>query len=129
VRRLPLLLALVPAFALAASGCGDSKPHLFAPAKTRECLVEKGARIGGRLDFIASTATGGAFKARIEKNAVTVVFGQTEEDAHQIALAYTRAAGRNIGIGDILARRLNVVLLWDAHPSDEQLGIVADCLK
>jgi hypothetical protein len=127
VRRLVVLFVLVLVLVLA--GCGSSGPDLYSRDKTRECLVGKGMRIGGRLDFIASTATGGAFRARIAPTAVTIVFGQTEEDARQIELAYRRAAGRNIGVGDILARRLNVVLLWDAHPSDEQLGIVAGCLK
>lgn len=125
MRRLLVLAAL----ALTVAGCGGSGADLFSLAKTRDCVAGKGGRIGGQLDFIASTATGGAFKARFGSNTVTVVFGQTEEDAHQIELAYTRAAGRNIGIGDVLARRLNVVLLWREHPSDEQLGTVADCLK
>jgi hypothetical protein len=125
MRRLLALAVL----AVAVTGCGGSDKHLFTLAKTRDCVVGKGARTGGALDFIASTATGGAFKARLGSNQVTVVFGQTEEDARQIEFAYTRAAGKNIGIGDVLARRLNVVLLWRAHPSDDQLGTVADCLK
>ena len=125
MRRLLALAAL----AAAAAGCGGSDTHLFTLSKTRDCVVGKGARIGGGLDFIASTATGGAFKARLGSNSVTAVFGETEEDARQIELAYTRAAGKNIGIGDVLARRLNVVLLWREHPSDEQLQTVADCLK
>jgi hypothetical protein len=125
MRRLLALAALV----VAVAGCGGSDQHLFTLAKTRDCMAGKGARIGGRLDFIASTATGGAFQARLGSNTVTAVFGQTQEDARQIELAYTRAAGKNIGIGDVLARRLNVVLLWREHPSDEQLGTVADCLK
>ena len=125
MRRLLVLAAL----AVAVAGCGGSGSDLFSLAKTRACVADKGARIGGPLDFIASTATGGAFKARLGTNTVTIVFGETEEDARQIELAYTRAAGQNIGIGDVLARRLNVVLLWREHPSDEQLETVADCLK
>ena len=125
MRRLAVLLVLAATLV----GCGGSGNHVFSRVKTRDCIVSKGGRIGGRLDFIASTATGGAFKARIETNSVRVVFGLTQNDAHQIELAYTRAAGKNIGIGDVLARRLNVVLLWSAHPSDEQLATVAQCLK
>lgn len=124
MRRLFLLLALLP---LAA--CGGSETKHFTLAKTRDCLVDKGAKIGGRLDFIASTATGGAFKARLSDNSVAVVFGQTEDDARQIQSAYERAAAPNVGVGDILARRFNVVLLWRNHPSDGQLETLADCLK
>ncbi len=124
MRRLLLLLALLP---LAA--CGGSETKHVTLAKTRDCLVDKGAKIGGRLDFIASTATGGAFKARLSENSVAVVFGQTEDDARQIESAYERAAAPNVGVGDILARRFNVVLLWRNHPSDAQLEALADCLK
>jgi hypothetical protein len=124
MRRLLLFLALLPV-----AGCGGSETKHFTPAKTRDCLADKGAKIGGRLDFIASTATGGAFKARLTGNSVAVVFGQTEEDARQIESAYERAAAPNVGVGDILARRFNVVLLWRNHPSDAQLEVVADCLK
>src|SRR5919204_4318320 len=107
MRRLLLVLAL-----LLVAGCGGSDTTRFTPAKTRDCLSDKGAKIGGTLDFIASTATGGAFKARLNDNSVAVVFGQTEEDAHQIESAYERAAAPNVGVSDILARRFNVVLLW-----------------
>jgi hypothetical protein len=125
MRRVPLVLA----FVLVLAGCGNSKPDLFTRAKTQQCLVKKKVRIGGRLDFIASTATGGAFKARLAKNSVTVVFGLTEDDARQIELAYKRAAAKNVGVGDILARSNNVVLLWRQHPSDLDLQTVANCLK
>ncbi len=124
MRRLLLLLALLPVAA-----CGGSETKHFTLGKTRDCLVDKGAKIGGRLDFIASTATGGAFKARLSENSVAVVFGQTEDDARQIESAYERAAAPNVGVGDILARRFNVVLLWRNHPSDAQLEALADCLK
>jgi hypothetical protein len=127
MRRLPHLLPVLGAV-LFLPACGGSETKQFTPADTRACLVDKGAKIGGRLDFIASTATGGAFRARLSENSVTVVFGQTEEDARQIESAYERAAAPNVGVADILARRLNVVLLWREHPSDTELEAIADCL-
>jgi hypothetical protein len=125
MRRLALLLALPAALA----ACGGNSPDLYSPGPTRACLVQHGSKVGGKLDFVASTATGGAFQARLDDNRVTVVFGQTEDDARQIELAYRRTAGPNIGVADILGRNVNVVLLWKEHPTDEQLRTVAQCLS
>jgi hypothetical protein len=126
MRRLSVLLA-VPVV-LAACG-GGSGTKLFSPSPTKACLSERGARVGGKLDFVASTATGGAFRARIGSNRVTVVFGLTEDDAKQIELAYRRTAAPNVGVSDILGRETNVVLLWKEHPADDDLRTVAECLK
>jgi hypothetical protein len=125
MRRLAVLLAL-PVLGVACGGSGD---ELFSPTPTRSCLTEHGAAIGGKLDFVASTATGGAFRARLGTNRVTVVFGETEDDAKQIELAYHRTAAPNVGVSDILGREGNVVLLWKEHPADDDLRTVAECLK
>ena len=68
--------------ALLAAGCGGTKTYSLA--KTRACLVAKHARIDQRLDFFASTATGGAFRALLPTNFVTVAFGDNEKDAERI---------------------------------------------
>jgi hypothetical protein len=81
------------------------------------------------LDFVASTATGGAFKAHVRHNSVTIVFGKTEADANDINDAYRRFRGRNIGINDVLRQQNNVVMLWRLHPSDSNLTRVTDCLR
>lgn len=125
MRRLPPVLALP----LLLAACGGSGTHLYSPQPTRACLEENGATVGGKLDFVASTATGGAFRAGVGGNRVTVVFGETEDDARQIELAYMRTAAPNVGVSDILGRNANVVLLWKEHPSDDQLRTVAECLK
>jgi hypothetical protein len=125
MRRLPPLLALP----LALAACGGSGTHLYSPSPTRDCLTQAGATVGGKLDFVASTATGGAFRAGVGGNRVTVVFGETEGDAKQIELAYMRTAAPNVGVSDILGRNANVVLLWKEHPSEDQLRTVAECLK
>jgi hypothetical protein len=126
VRRLRLLLALPVAVAACGGGGGTD---LYSPKPTRACLEQQGVRVGGKLDFVASTATGGAFQATVSGNRVTVVFGETENDARQIELAYRRTAAPNVGVTDILGRNVNVVLLWREHPSDEQLRTVAECLE
>jgi hypothetical protein len=114
--------------ALAAGGCGGETA--YAPDETRACLASRGVQIGGKLDFVASTATGGAFLARMAGNSVKVVFGETEEDARQIELAYQHFAFQNVkeGLADVLRREANVVMLWQRHPEDTQLSLVVGCL-
>jgi hypothetical protein len=117
------------ALLLAATGCGGTKTYSLD--KTRTCLQERGARIGGKLDFVASTATGGAFVTTLGDNRVEVVFGQTEPDAVQIGDAYQRFAYRNVkaGLADVLRRYRNVVTLWHKHPGDGDLSLVVGCLR
>jgi hypothetical protein len=118
-----LLLTLV------VTGCGGSKSYSLKD--TQSCLTKQGARIGGKLDFVAQTATGGAFVTQLGDNFVSVVFGQTVKDGEQIELAYQRFAFSNVraGLPDVLRREANVVMLWHAHPSDTDLGLVRGCLK
>jgi hypothetical protein len=122
---LPLLLLV----ALAAAGCGGKTT--FALSKTRSCLQTRGADIGGRLDFVASTATGGAFSAALGDNSVKLVFGESEGDAQQIFAAYERFALPNVrtGLPDVLRRYNNVVTLWHVHPQDADLSLVVGCLR
>ncbi len=61
-------------------------------------------------------------------NEVTLVFGETTDDAQQIEKAYIRFRGRNIGIADILKRMSNVVMLWKEHPEQLDLETVEGCL-
>ena len=120
------LLALV---ALLASGCGGKTSYTVA--KTRACLQQRGAEVGRNLDFVASTATGGAFSAGLGDNSLKLVFGQTESDAEQIVAAYQRFAFPNVrtGLPDVLRRYSNVVTLWHEHPQDADLSLVVGCLR
>lgn len=121
-----LVLALV---VLVASGCGGKTS--YTEAKTRSCLQARGAQVGGKLDFVASTATGGAFSAALGDNDVKLVFGQTDSDAQQIVAAYERFAFPNVrtGLPDVLRRYGNVVTLWHEHPQDADLSLVVGCLR
>jgi hypothetical protein len=120
------LLALV---ALLAAGCGGKTAYSLA--KTRACLQSRGAQVGGKLDFVASTATGGAFAAKLGDNDVKLAFGQSENDAQQIVAAYERFAFPNVksGLPDVLRRYGNVVTLWHEHPQDADLSLVVGCLR
>ena len=91
-----------------------------------------GAEIGGdRDDFVASTATGGAFVASFGDNSVKLVFGETESEAEQIELGYDRFALPNVEARPPRrARRYkNAVTLWHEHPQDSDLALVTGCLK
>jgi hypothetical protein len=128
VRRVALLFVLT-FVALAAAGCGGNTTYTLP--KTRKCLETRGVQVGKSLDFVASTATGGAFSATLGDNAVKIVFGQTESDAQQIMAAYQRFAFTNVqaGLSDVLRRYNNAVTLWHAHPQDADLSLIVGCLR
>jgi len=114
---------------LLVSACGGKTSYTVA--KTRSCLQARGAQVGQKLDFVASTATGGAFSAALGDNTVKLVFGQTDGDAQQIVAAYQRFAFPNVrtGLSDVLRRYSNVVTLWHEHPQDADLSLVVGCLR
>jgi hypothetical protein len=124
-RAIPFLVGVI----LLAAGCGS--PGDYSPQKTRACLKEKGVRISGMLDFVASTATGGAFVAHLGNNFVTLAFGENASDAQEIESAYTRFAFDNVrrGLPDVLKRDRNAVMLWHKHPEDPELSRIKGCLK
>jgi hypothetical protein len=115
---------------LLAAGCGGETK--YSVDKTRECLQTEAAKIKpSRGDFVATTATGGAFVAQLSDNWVTVAFGDKEEDAKDIQLAYQQFAFPNVrdNITDVLSRYRNAVLLWHEHPENADLALVTGCLK
>jgi len=124
-----LLAALLAAVTLAAAGCGGKTTYTVEG--TKKCLTERGAQVGGKLDFVAETATGGALKTDLGDNFVTVAFGQTLDDGIQIELAYQKFAYENVkaGLADVLRRYDNAVTLWHQHPSDSDLALVVGCLR
>lgn len=114
---------------LAAAGCGGQTTYTLARTKT--CLTQRGVQVGGQLDFVANTATGGAVLAHLGDNFVTVAFGQDLSGGENIELAYTRFAKENVraGLADVLRRYNNAVTLWHAHPSDSDLALIVGCLR
>ena len=114
---------------LVAAGCGGQTTYQLTKSKT--CLTQRGVRIGGPLDFVANTATGGAFRANLSGNWVTIAFGDNVKSGTDIENAYTRFAGQNIraGLTDVLRRYNNAVTLWHMHPSDSDLSLVVGCLR
>ena len=115
---------------LVLAGCGGSSgPSTFTLENTRLCLKKHGVKLDRKLDFVASTATGGALHAVLPKNAVTIVFGSTDGDATNINEAYHRFVARNVGIEDILRQDKNAVLLFKRHPTDAEIAAIEDCLS
>lgn len=129
--RSPLGLLLLAAAALALAGCGT--PPRYSLEKTRSCLAKAGDRIGApRNDFVAESATVGAFRAELPgagRQAVTLSFGENDADAKSLADGYVRFHAKNVGISDVLYLDKNVVALWREHPTPAQLNALRDCLK
>jgi hypothetical protein len=127
--RLALVgVAIAVLFALAA--CGGQTT--YTPEKTKTCLTQRGAHVSGNLDdFVAQTATGGAFVTKLGDNFVVIAFGQTLADGKQIELAYQRFAYSNVrsGLPDVVRRYNNVVTRWHAHPNDSDLSLIVGCLR
>jgi len=111
------------------SGCGGKT--IYTADRTRSCLAQRGVAIHGPLDFVAGTATGGAFRANLGDNWVTVAFGDTLQSGMDIESAYTRFALPNVrpNLSDVLRRYNNAVTLWHMHPADSDLALVVGCLR
>ena len=122
-------VALLAVLLVLACGCGSPDAHLYSLQKTEACLRKDGVRLGGQLDFVATTATGGAVQAHLPTNFVTLVFGDTVDKADNINQAYHRFRSKNVGIDDVLRQDQNAVMLWHAHPSDADLARLTGCLK
>jgi hypothetical protein len=126
--KLIFLSALVLAILLA--GCGGSGgSSLYSLQKTQDCLIAKHIALGGTLDFVATTATGGALRAHLPPNFVTITLGATTADADNIDQAYRSFHASNVGIDDVLREDRNAVMLWHEHPSDADIATVTSCLK
>ena len=123
------LAGLAVVVVVALTGCGGKTT--YTADRTKTCLAQRGVRIGGPLDFVAGTAMGGAFRANLGDNWVTVAFGDNLKHGVDIENAYTRFALPNVkeGLSDVLRRYNNAVTLWHMHPSDSDLSLVVGCLR
>jgi hypothetical protein len=127
VKRIASSGVLFALFLAACGGAGGSA--LYSLPKSQSCLKAKHISTGGALDFVATTATGGALRAHLATNSVTIAFGQTTTDADNIDQAYRRFRAANIGIDDVLREDRNAVMLWHTHPSDADIATISACLK
>ena len=128
-------LAAALALAALAAGCGgsaDEEPSSYALAPTKACLSsENGVEVNTKdIDFVASTALGGAMRVKVSpQNFVVMAFGDNAAEAERIEQAYREFAGQRIPIDDVLERRKNLVLVWNAPPTGEDESALTNCLK
>lgn len=114
---------------LFACACGGGSQADYTAAASSKCLQGQSVAVSHRVDFVASTALGGSFRAQLSDNFVTVSFGRTAADANNIADAYRRFRAQNVGIEDVLRQEGNAVMLWHLHPSDTDSSTITGCLK
>ena len=125
------VLAVVVA-ALLISGCGSGGTAVYTKEATVACLEKAGLHptaVPETSDFVANSATGGAFTVQLVGNRVTVSFGESEADADNIDQAYHRFKSGNVGLNDVLRRQGNAVMLWHLHPQDADLATITGCLS
>ena len=128
---------LAALFALGAlvAGCGgsgDDEPKAYVLAPTKRCLLaEDSVKVDAKnVDFVATTALGGAMRVRVSAtNFAVLAFGDSEAEAQRIEEAYREFAGRSIPIDDVLVRKKNLVLVWNAPPTAEETNALFGCLK
>lgn len=129
----PFLLVALVAFLAAGCGGGSTAADLYARSATKKCFVQtlrihSFAPVGD--DFVASTASRGALRVRLgDSNAVTILFGESADEANNLADAYRRFRAKNVGIEDVLRTKTNATLLWQLHPTATDESTVDSCLK
>jgi hypothetical protein len=111
------------------AGCGGGTSR-YTFAKTKACLQQHDLKVGppSPSDFVARSASD-ALRVVFPRNEVTVSIAQDEKEANGIVAGYHHFAGKNIGLADVLRPQKNAVLLWKAHPSDQEQADVTGCLK
>ena len=123
------------AAAAVVAGCGGggpaAEPERYALEPSRACLQAAGVDVTTKgLDFVATTALGGAMRVRLPTdNFADVSFGEDDGEAQRIESAYRRFAGRSIPIDDVLLRTKNVVMVWNAPPTPEERDTITGCLE
>jgi hypothetical protein len=125
----PRLAAVLAGTVVLVAGCGGTKT--YSATASRSCLEKAGVDVRNvpRDDFVASSAEGGAFRARFRDDLVTVSFGLDRKGAERIVRGYQKFRGKNIGLEDVLRPKQNAVMLWALHPPDAYLQTIEACLK
>ena len=112
------------------AGCGGSAES-YSAAATRACLKEASATINADgWDYISHEGSGGSYSAELGGNTVTLGFFGTSNDAKRALASYQMLGGAlDVPTSDVLSRRGNVTLSWDATPSSRSTSTVEGCLR
>ena len=135
VRR-TLLLAPVALCCLA--GCGPPKaqtPGHYTLKATAACLEKSGLKVAKNppdLDFVASSAPGGALRSRRDRKTFLIIFGNTQDDSKLVVKGYERAAPNAKArrrLHSLLDLEGNAVIYWYTEPDAAQATDVRGCLR
>jgi hypothetical protein len=126
------LLGVLAAAVVLLAACGSGGTTIYTKEATVACLQKATLHptaVAETTDFVANSATGGAFTVQLVDNRVTVSFGETPADADNIDQAYHRFKSTNVGLDDVLRRQGNALMLWHVHPQDDDVATITGCLK
>jgi hypothetical protein len=127
------VIALVGAFSSSSTSTTTVAPPQVEPsAKLKSvgvCLQGEGSLVStDGLDFVAQTALGGAIKATVQDNVVTVSDGGTPRGARAIDHGY-HLLSRDLPLAQLLFQHGRFVLLWQRPPTPLQRRIVDRCVR
>jgi hypothetical protein len=130
--RLALTISIAAGLFLA--GCSSGEPSTFKAGPTATCLKGNGYNVttdDTRVGVIAANAPNGGLLAHEPGNALTIAFGESSDDAIQIAAAFKEFAPKKLQphINDVMRTQKNAVLLWTVTPPQAELDKVYACLK
>jgi hypothetical protein len=81
----------------------------------------------GNVDYIALDASGGAIRAEVHGNEVTLSFGEDADEARHIENSYKAAMSLAEG-NPAVEREGNAVLAWTDSPTKDERASVHGCL-
>jgi hypothetical protein len=130
--RLALTISIMATLFLV--GCSSGEPSTFKAGPTATCLKGIGFSVttdDTRVGVIAANAPNGGLLANEPGNALTIAFGESSDDAIQIAAAFKEFAPKKLQphINDVMRTQKNAVLLWTVTPPQDELNKVFACLK
>ena len=133
-----IVLFLVALVLIGAFTSSDTSTTTSAPPKVvlsgrlqevSDCLGSAGVAVTtDGLDFVAGNALGGALKAPMQGNVVTISDGLAPAGALGIVNGYERLSS-DLDLPRLLRRQGRFALLWGAAPAASQTRVVDRCLR
>ena len=130
------LAALVAVLCLA--GCGPPKartPGHYTLKPTAACLRKAGLKVAVNppsLDFVTSSAPGGALASARDGKVFNIAFGNSQDDANILVAGYRRSASNKLErrrLRSLLDLEGNAVVYWHTEPTASEAEAVRGCLS